>query len=117
MDFVVPVLIISIYVGAIAAPMAVWILARRTEQSFVIHGLAGLCTALIWLALFLGFLHELLGVAVSRGLLEAVGAAAVVAFATLAVLSLVMVVRAWPKAPEARDFPRGRIGPLVADIE
>ena len=119
MDLIVLVMVISIYVGAIAAPLSLFILARRTEQGPIWQGLVGLCTALVWLALMLGFLREFFDLSVPRDVLEIAGAAGMVSFAMLAIMGLVMVTRAWPaKVARNRAVRSTRLGPLVAaDIE
>lgn len=119
MDLSVLIMVLSIYVGAIAAPLSLFILARRTGHGPGWKGLLALCTATVWVALILGFLREFLNFDISRDILEVAGFAAVLSFALLAVLSLILVTKAWPErraAPETR-FAAGRFGPLAADIE
>lgn len=119
MDLVVLIMVLSIYVGAIAAPLSLFILARRTGHGPAWKGLLAVCSALVWVALILGFLHEFLDVEISRDVLEIAGVAAVLSFGLLAVLSLVLVTKAWPErpAPTEKRFAAGRFAPLAADIE
>lgn len=119
MDLVVLIMVLAIYVGAIAAPLSLFILARRTGHGPAWKGLLGLCTALVWVALILGFLQEFLNVSISRDVLEVAGFAAVISFAALAVLSLVLVTKSWPDrtAPKEHRYPAGRFTPFAADIE
>ena len=123
MDSIVLIMVLSIYAGAIAAPISLFILARRTGHGPAWQAVIGVCAACVWLALLLGFFREFVDVEISRELLELAGAAAVVSFAVLGIVALVMVTRPWPNdiasaktASEAR-FSNPRFSPFAADIE
>lgn len=119
MELIVVIMVFSIYTGAIAAPLALFILARRTGHGPLWLVPVGICSVLIWVAIIMGFLSEFLDVAISGHVLEIAGVAAVVAFAVLAVLGLVMVTKAWPDRAARTDTPfhTGRFGAMVTDIE
>lgn len=120
MDPIVLIMVLSIYTGAIAAPLSLFFLARRTGHGPAWQAGIALCAAFVWVALILGFLREFLDVAISRDLLEIAGLAAVLSFAALALVGLVMATKAWPEADEAAQKPRyhgARFSPFAADIE
>ena len=120
MDLIVLMMVLSIYIGAIAAPLSLLILARRTNQGPVWQWMVGMCAAIVWVGLILGLLREVFDLPLPRDVLELAGAAAMLAFAALAILGLLMVTRDWPTAAERseRRAPPRRLGPLAAaDIE
>lgn len=119
MDLVVLIMVLSIYVGAIAAPLSLFILARRTGHGTLWKGVLAVCTGMVWVALVLGFLREFLDVAISRDVLEVAGFVAVLSFGVLAILSLVLVTKAWPTRPVQPEqrFTANRFAPFAADIE
>lgn len=119
MDSIVLIMVLSIYVGAIAAPLALFILSRRTGHGAIWQSLVGACAALIWAALVLGFLREFLNVQISRDLLELAGLGAVLSFAILAVVALVMVSRPWSDRAATKEarYHAKRFSPFVTDIE
>lgn len=121
MDPIVLILVISIYIGSVAAPLSLFILARRTGHGPGWQGFIALCTALIWVALILGMVQEFMNIPIGRAILEPAGVLAVLSFASLAVVSLIIVVKTWPVKVEDTDrettTSAPRIGPLAADIE
>jgi len=119
MELIVLIMVLSIYTGAIVAPLALFILARRTGHGIGWQGLIGACAGTIWVALILGFLREFLEVQIGRSLLELAGVAAVLSFAVLAVISLIIVMKSWPArvATQERRFQPGPFNSLAADIE
>ncbi|MEM9319796.1 MAG: hypothetical protein AAGA70_12445 [Pseudomonadota bacterium] len=77
-----------------------------------------ICAAIIWITLTLGFLHEMVNVRGLSEVLEPAGFLAVIAFATLSVLGLVLAKKSWPeKRPTQRGFEARPMGKLAADIE
>lgn len=119
MEPIVFILLAAIYISAVAAPLSLFILARRLGQGPLWQGVISICTGLIWLALILGLAREVMDIQVANHLLEAAGVMAVLAFATLAVVGLVMVTRTWPSASDAKD-PISRLGDIrswATDIE
>lgn len=119
MDPIVWILVISIYVASIAAPLSLFILARRTGHGAGWQGFIAVCSGLIWIALVLGFAQEFMNIPVGRDILEPAGVLAVLSFTSLAVVGLVMVMKVWPEPTESTEEDRTtlRMRPFAADIE
>ncbi|MEM9754692.1 MAG: hypothetical protein AAF914_01800 [Pseudomonadota bacterium] len=119
MDLTVSVILISLYIAAIAAPIAIFAAARRTGQGLAWLYSIGLCTAIIWGALALGLLRDAFTTALLETLVDRAGVAAMVAAALLSVIALTVALRPWPGVVEADPEPArpAGLGKLATDIE
>ncbi|MBF9032245.1 hypothetical protein HKCCE3408_17740 [Rhodobacterales bacterium HKCCE3408] len=120
MDTTVTIMVISIYAGAVFAPLAVFVAARRTGHGPLWQGAALGCAAVIWLILILGFAQQFLELTFFADLLDRIAFLGVVALAVLSCLGFMIAVRRWPG--ETGDWddldgrpqePRRRISPTV----
>ncbi|MEM1273203.1 MAG: hypothetical protein AAGF88_05255 [Pseudomonadota bacterium] len=119
MESIVLIMVICIYVSAVAAPLAVYALSRRTGHGVGWQIAIAVCAVIIWVTLTLGFLQEMMDVTLLEGVLEPAGFLALVAFATLSMMALILAVKAWPGTAEnvRRDHDMRPLGKLAADIE
>lgn len=119
MDATVWIMVIAIYASAVAAPLAVLAVARRSGHGAAWQGIAIVCAVVIWLILGLGFLQAFLNIPFFSGFLESFGFLGVAAFGILSVMGLVLALKRWPheiddSRSEARFIGRRR---YAADIE